>query len=435
MSLHHILREQIILPLSDLVNHQHVYRYLQLLRQAESWNEQTIQAFQDQRFRELVRYVSREVTYYVEWFKKSGNSPDTVTLDKLPIVNKAIMREQGLGRFEAKCFPNNKKMYSRSSGSTGEPFSFYVSKESYSMNMAAKLYTWYQAGYRLGDRYMKIANGARHGRMKTLQDKVNCCIYVPLYAIDDAALKSILDQMEKQRPAFVRSYPVPLFLMAQYRNNHSDYQFHPSRIFTTGSILPWEYRKVIESAFGCDVVDSYSCEGTPNTFETPAHDGYHITNTYGIVEVLDNQNQPVTNGIGRVVSTDLWNYAFPFLRYDTQDLVEVKNGQIIRIMGRECESLIDVNGQRYTVHNFVGFFQEEDRPIRKSVEAYQVVKRKDGRLTFRLVVNSQYNTEIEQYIIHFWEENLGVPVSIELMDDIPLMNNNKRITIVDETVG
>lgn len=432
MSLHHFVREQIILPLSDLVNHQHVYRYLQMLRQAESWNEQTIQAFQEQRFRELVRYVSCKVPYYVEWFKKSGNSPDAVTLGELPILSKAFMREQGVDRFEAKSFPNNKKMYSRSSGSTGEPFSFYVSKESYSMNLAAKLHTWYRAGYRLGDPYMKIANGARHGRMKTLQDKVNRCIYVPLYAIDDAALKSILDQMEKQRPAFVRSYPVPLYLLAQYRNSHSNYQFHPRRIFTTGSTLPWEYRKVIESAFGCDVIDSYSCEGTPNTFETPAHDGYHITNTYGIVEVLDEQDQPVTNGIGRVVSTDLWNYAFPFLRYDTQDLVEMKNGQIIRIMGRECESLIDVNGQRFTVHNFVGFFQEEDRPIRKSVEAYQVVKCKDGSILFRLKVNDQYTEAMEQYIVSYWQQQLHVPVKVALVDEILMMKNNKRLTIVEE---
>ena len=342
------------------------------------------------------------------------------------------MREQGVDRFEAKGLPPKKKMYSRSSGSTGEPFSFYVSKESYSMNLAAKLRTWYQAGYRLGDRYMKIANGARHGKMKTLQDKMNRCIYVPFFAIDDAALKGILDLIEKQRPAFVRSYPIPLFLLAQYRNSHPDYQFHPRRIFTTGSTLPREYRKVIESAFGCDVIDSYSCEGTPNTFETPAHDGYHVTNPYGIIEVLDNQNQPVANGIGRVVSTDLWNYAFPFLRYDTQDLVEVKNGQIIRIMGRECESLVDVNGQRYTVHNFVGFFQEEDRPIRKSVEAYQVVKCKDGSILFRLKVNNQYTEAMEQYIVDFWQQQLGVPVRIAVVDEIPMLKNNKRLTIVEE---
>ena len=104
----------------------------------------------------------------------------------------------------------------------------------------------------------------------------------------------------------------------------------------------------------------------------------------------------------------------------------------MRIMGRECESLIDANGQRFTVHNFVGFFQENDRPTRQSVTAYQVIKHKDGNITFRLVVNEQYNSSIEQYIIDFWQQQLGVMVNVELTDKIPLLHNNKRITIINE---
>ena len=300
------------------------------------------------------------------------------------------------------------------------------------MNLAAKLRTWYQAGYRLGDRYMKIANGARHGRFKQLQDRMNRCLYVPFYAMDDETLKGILDQIELKKPSFIRSYPIPLYLLAQYRNSHPGYGFQPRHVMTTGSTLPLEYRKEIELAFGCDVIDSYSCEGTPNTYETPAHDGYHVTQAYGMIEVLDEHEQPVKNGIGRVVSTDLWNYAHPFLRYDTQDLVEVKDGKIQRIMGRECESLIDVNGQRYTVHNFVGFFQEDDRPTKQSVIAYQVVKKKDKSIEFKLVVNDQYDTSIEHYIIDYWNRLLNVPVTVTLVDEIPLMNNNKRLTIIDE---
>jgi hypothetical protein len=48
------------------------------------------------------------------------------------------------------------------------------------------------------------------------------------------------------------------------------------------------------------------------------------------------------------------------------------------------------------------------------------------------VVNEQYNPDIEHYIIDFWQQQLGVPVSVELVDEIPLMKNNKRLTIVEE---
>lgn len=426
------LHEHIILPLSDLVKGEQVHKYLKLLKEAEGWTPEQIQAFQQERLRKLIVYVASEVPFYREWIQTHDLNLDTITLDQLPIVSKAIMRQESINRFTAEHFPAKQRIPSRSSGSTGEPFSFYISKEAYSVNTAAKLRTWYMAGYHLGNRYMKIANGARHGKFKKLQDKTNRCLYVPFYSMSDDVLKSILDTIERSRPTIIRSYPIPLYLLAQYRNSHDGYRYCPHHIMTTGSTLPAAYRAEIEKAFDCDIIDSYSCEGTADCYETTAHDGYHITQYYGIIEVLDDNNNPVSNGIGRVVSTDLWNLAHPFLRYDTQDLVEVRDGKIQRIMGRECESYINANGQRFTVHNFVGFFQEDDRPTRQTVTAYQVVKRKDGGITFRLVVNEQYNSEIEHYIIDFWHQQLGVPVNVIIVDEMPLMKNNKRLTIVEE---
>lgn len=426
------MHEHIILPLSDLIKGEHVHRYLRELRKTESWEDSQMAAFQQERLRKLLTYAATEVPYYRDWFHDNNIDPRTATLDQMPIVSKAVMRREGIERFTAEHFPERKRCTSRSSGSTGEPFSYYSSTLADSVNTAAKLYTWYQAGYRLGERYMKIANGARHGRLKRLQDKVNNCYYVPFYSMNDETLKDILDQIEHARPSIIRSYPIPLYLLAQFRNNNVGYSFCPRHIMTTGSTLPIAYRAEIEKAFGCDIIDSYSCEGTPNTYETVAHDGYTICGYYGIIEVLDESGCPITNGIGRVVSTDLWNYAHPFLRYDTQDLVEVMNGKIKRIMGRECESLVVANGQRYTVHNFVGFFQEDTRPTRHSVEAYQVVKHCDGGITFRLVVNKEFNSDIESYIIDYWHKLLGASINVDIVDEIPLMHNNKRLTIIEE---
>lgn len=427
------VHEHIILPLSDLVKGEQVHKYLRLLRQAEQWDETEIKKYQNRKIKELITYVAKEVPFYQDWFDKNGVDPQSIqsvdALRQLPIVNKAMMRREGIDRFAAFGFPVKKRMESRSSGSTGEPFFFYESKLSYSVNMAAKLRTWYKAGYRLGDRYMKIANGTRQGKMKVLQDRINHCTFVPFYSINDDTLHAVLDRIEQSRPMFIRSYPIPLFLLAQYRNTHGGFGFSPSHVMTTGSTLPKAYREEIERAFGCDVIDSYSCEGTPNTYETPQHDGYQICDYYGIIEVLDEHDQPVANGIGRVVSTDLWNYAHPFLRYDTMDLVEVKNGKIVKIIGRSSDILTCDSGMVFTVHNFSHFFLHEV----SSVEAYQIVKHEDKSITFRLVVNNQYNVDAERHVVDFWQQRLGMPVNIELVDEIPLMNNNKRLTIINET--
>ena len=422
------LHEHIILPLSDLLKGESVHKYLRLLREAESWSDEQMKEFQQQRLHQLLVYASQEVPFYRDWIQTHNLNPDFLTLDQMPIVSKAIMRNEGIDRFSAEHFPVKKRIPSRSGGSTGEPFTFYETKLSYSVNMAAKLRSWYQAGYHLGDLYMKITNGKRTSKVKQLQDLMNNCIYVPFYSITDNILKSILDRIEYTNPHFIRSYPSPLYLLARYRNNHPNYQFSPQHIMTTGSTLTKDYRNEIEKAFGCDIIDSYSCEGTPNVYETPSHDGYNISGYYGIIEVLDDDNKPVVNGVGRVVSTNLWNYAHPFVRYDTQDLVEVKGGRIIRIMGRQCETLVEANGTLLTVHNFTHYFSDNF----PSVDGWQVVKLKDGNIRFRLVVNKLFSPDDEQNIINHWSSCTGREISLEIVDKLPLMSNNKHLSIIDE---
>lgn len=423
------LHEHIILPLSDLLRGEQVYRYMRLLREAESWSDSQLMDFQQARLRQLFTHISAEVPFYREWFHNQGFLPESVSLEQLPIVNKDTMRYEGINRFAAADYPFGKRITSRSGGSTGEPFTFYETTLSYSVNMAAKLRTWYQAGYHLGNRYMKITNGKRSSKIKQIQDRANNCLYLPFYSINDDRLKEILDQIEHYQPTFIRSYPSPLYLLARYRNSHPVYHFSPRHIMTTGSTLPEAYRAEIEKAFGCDVIDSYSCEGTPNTYETPKHDGYRVTGFYGIIEVLNSDNQPVTNGIGRVVSTDLWNMAHPFVRYDTQDLVEVKDGKIVRIMGRQCETMIEADGTLLTVHNFTHYFADNY----PSIDGWQVVKLQDGGIRFRLVVNSLFTTDDKCNIAKHWASVIGRNVEIELVDKLPLMANNKHLSIIDET--
>jgi len=49
-----------------------------------------------------------------------------------------------------------------------------------------------------------------------------------------------------------------------------------------------------------------------------------------------------------------------------------------------------------------------------------------------LVVNEQFNTDIEKYIVEHWQKQLNVPIDIEVVDSIPLMHNNKRRTIIED---
>lgn len=131
----------------------------------------------------------------------------------------------------------------------------------------------------------------------------------------------------------------------------------------------------------------------------------------------------------------------PFIRYDTQDFVEVDDTpcecgrehlKILRIQGRDNDVLVMPSGRQFIVHNFTGFFQTDIPELKRAVDQFQVIKKKNGNVVFRLVVNKNYDVEVEGYITRFWQQEFGVPVVIETLEEIPIMHNNKRHFIINE---
>ncbi len=54
--------------------------------------------------------------------------------------------------------------------------------------------------------------------------------------------------------------------------------------------------------------------------QCPEHPHYHVQSESLLVEILDDQGQPCRSGeSGRVVVTDLHNFAMPLIRYDIDD--------------------------------------------------------------------------------------------------------------------
>ena len=262
------LHEQIILPLSDLLTRQQVHRYLRFLLQSAQWSENRMAEYQDRRFRQLMSHVSVHVPFYRDWLGEHGLcAADFQTMAdvvKLPIVDKAMIRNEGISRFMADNVSPRQRMVSHSSGSTGEPFEFYVSREAYSVNMAAKLRTWYDVGYRLGDSYVKLSSSPRERFTKRLQDRMTNGAVVTFNSLDDPALERILSTIEQMRPKIIRTHPNAIYYLARYRERHPGaFGFSPQFIMTTSSNLPQSFRDVIKRVFECDVIDAYSCEGTP----------------------------------------------------------------------------------------------------------------------------------------------------------------------------
>ena len=420
------LHEHIILPLSDLLRGEQVHKYLRQLCEAERWTPEQMQAFQQERLRKLIVYASKEVPYYRDWIQTNQVNPESTPLEQLPIIDKKIIQKEGLIRFCSESFPKKEKIISSTSGSTGQPFIYYTSRLADSVNTAAKLRTWYNAGYRLGDPYVKIAYRTRP-IIKKLQDKLNNCTYLIFKSPANDDMECLLHEVAAAKPKVIRAHANIAYYLA-LTQLRLKLNVSPHLVMTTATNLTQKYRETIKLAFECDVIDSYSCEGTPNTAETPRHDGYYISKAYGIIETLDDNGNPINNGIGRVIATDLWNYAQPFIRYDTLDLVELEDGKIKRIIGRSNEYLLCDDGKKVTGYAIGEYFKH----IQKNITFYQFYCRKDGSIELRLVAGKDFkNSQIDE-IKEYWNNTTHKEIRICMLEYIPTSTNGKQKTIINE---
>ncbi|HOJ19253.1 MAG TPA: hypothetical protein PLT92_11895 [Ignavibacteriaceae bacterium] len=445
MSIFNFISENYFLPLGDMITGNSVRKCLDFLLASQWWSKDKLSDYQNYQLRVLVNHCCETVPYYYRLFKYLKLTPSDIKtkddLYKLPILRKDDIKREGLKNFTSTKYHNKELIFCSSSGSTGEPLFYNITKYAYSLNIAAEIRGWYWMNYRLGDRYIKLSQNPRSGLVKIIQDRISRNRYLSTNQLNTENFRRIIDKIVSYKPKVIRSYPDPLHLLSKYVKENN-YKLSVENIVTTGNTLHDYVRKDIEEAFNSKIFDTYNCEGNPNFFECPTHNCYHATSEYGILEVVneDDENIP-SNGIGRLISTDIANFSHPFIRYDTQDLVEVSSNkcscnrnlfEIKKILGRDNDIIESSSGARFIVHHFTAFFSQDNEKINRSIEQFQIIKKKNNEIDMLLKVNNNYSTLIEKYVKEYWKIKLESAVNIVIVDSIPITKAGKRKFIINE---
>ncbi len=431
----HFLNERIVLPVSDMLQGLSISEKLTFLMKSQYWTKAELIHYQEERLYELIRHINEHVPFYKEWFKKNKLRPEDIRnstdLGKIPILSKAEIRKSP-NLFKSKKFITKNSIRMNSSGSTGEPFEYFLSKEAFSMKYAAAIRSWYWMGYRLGDFYVKLSQNKRSSTLKKIQDIINRSLYLYIPDLSYSTLKNVIQKLEKEKPVFVRCYPDPLYFIAKILKSENKYLHDIKAINTTGNILTVEARNLIEERFTCPVFDSYGVEGSAIFSQSSTRDSYLGSMEYSITEVVDSEGKEVNAGeIGLHVTTDLWNYSMPLIRYNTQDLVvkakESSEGvqlfRIDKILGRDNDILVTPSGNLLIVHLFTIYFEYFD-----SIRQFQIEQTKSDVFIFRFVVSQNFTSQTQKQIFDYWQNFLGrnVKLIFEIHESIPLLYSGKR---------
>jgi phenylacetate-CoA ligase len=175
------------------------------------------------------------------------------------------------------------------------------------------------------------------------------------------------------------------------------------QIRTINETLTLDVREATRRVLGADIADTYSsAEVGIIAAQCPDSELYHVMAESLIVEVLDEQGEACVPGqVGRVVVTDLHNFATPLIRYDLGDYAEMADPcpcgrglpALKRIAGRR-RNMVRLPDGRSVWPAIGGLRYSEIAPIRQ----FQFIQREREMIEVRLVSAAPLTADQEQRI-------------------------------------
>lgn len=149
-------------------------------------------------------------------------------------------------------------------------------------------------------------------------------------------------------------------------------------VFAFSTATHADEREDIARAFGAKILSFYSSkEAHLMAYQCPVSDCLHINEEIVLVELLDDENRPVPQGTaGRVVVTNLFNWAQPLIRYVQGDLaVEGEPcpcGRSLRVLSRIAGRVTDIF--RFPDGRAVAFALPENTKRELNIKTWQVAQ-------------------------------------------------------------
>lgn len=195
---------------------------------------------------------------------------------------------------------------------------------------------------------------------------------------------------------------------------------------TVSEMLTGEGRRLIGEAWGVNVTDVYSAEEVGCiALQCPLHEHYHVQSEGVLLELLDERGMPCAPGqVGRVVVTDLHNFAMPLVRYEIGDYAEAGAAcdcgrglpVIRRIAGRKRNMLLTATGDRLWPY-FGSKHLLDIAPILQQQYVQKAYDLIEARFVSEAPFSAEQEARLQEALLSGLPE--GMRIRIAYCDDIP----------------
>jgi len=414
------------------------------IAQRDKWSAEQFLEYQRDQLKFVIQHAATNVPYYQKIFSELCINPKSITspeqLQHLPILEKEVIRINPLSLVD-QSLDSKKLLIAHTSGTTGTPIDLY---RDVWLNSVAFAYmdARFRAVAGMRRRFNRsvtsfghlVATPKRNRPPFWVYNRRWKQLYISSYHLAPDYLKYYVKELRKFKADYIECMPSTLYIIARYILDSKLEPVPFKACFTTAETLFDYQREAIKKAFGCRTYDQYGC-GEQVVFAAECeHGAMHLSPEIGIVEVVDENDQPVPDGqIGQLICTSLINKVQPFIRYRVGDFGALKTGQcscgrslpmLGCIEGRIDDVLITRDGRR------IGRLDPVFKGTRGIVEA-QIVQDDYDKFRVRVVPSEAYKEDDGREIQDSLLARVGEgSVAIELVDRIERTSSGKFRAVV-----
>ena len=414
-----------------------------------NWSKEKLKNYQDLRVRAVVRYAYDFVPFYHRWFNLHKVSPFEIQtvedLAKVPVVGKDEFRRASAGDLVSREYDISRLKVLQSSGSTGKPFRFLISKNEDDWRKAIYLRANISCGQHARDKWVFITAPRHFGDTTGIQRKLGVFAQTLVSVFDDVSNQ--LDLIRKNGADIIDGYSGALFLVAKEAEREGA-NINPALLFGSSDSVDNYQRRFMEKVFGAPYLDQYGCsEVNRVAWQCPLRDGYHLDVDSVITQFVDEDGENSGDGEeGEVVLTSLFNFAMPFIRYSLGDIGQSSNascscGRVFPLMqsvkGRRDSFVILPDGRVFSPR-ILTVAMSEFRFYR-NIDQFRIVQRRKDLFDIYLKLQKEYkntSTIANELIGHLSQtlrvEGLDVNFNVQFVEEMQLSNTGRLRAVFSE---
>ncbi len=422
--------------------------YFKFLEKSQWWDYSELKKYQLKQLKKILNHANKNVPYYHKLFKKIGFRPNEIKelndLEKIPILTKEEILNNLNELTNQSCQKSN-LIPTTTGGSTAAPMKFFIDNRWEACNMSAAYRSWGWAGYNLGDKLAYLWGATQdlndYSQKEKIKNYLLRTIKLNAFNISEDIFDSYVKKLEEFKPKIINSYASTMDLFARHLLEKNINTIQPKAILTTGDMLYGRYRKTIQHAFNCDVFDYYSGRDTSlQAAECAEHSGYHLSIENAVVEFIEDNEHVSPGETGKIIITDLCNYAVPFIRYEIGDLGVPSDeicscGRNLPLMkslkGRMFDNIVTSDGNLLSgifFHFLIVYYNIQ------GIKQFQIVQEKINKIIVYIVKNDRGNGDDVNRFIQYIQEKVGDATTVEIVyvSDIKTTKSGKRLHVISK---